>query len=313
MKALITYDYGEENINKIKKLGYDITIIDEKEIGELENLDEFDILVCYNPFLKININDMKNLKWIQLSSMGVDQVPMDDLIGKNIILTNNRGGYSIPIGEWIVLKILEMYKNTKSIYENQENKLWYMDTSLLELYKKNIMFLGTGSLAKEAVKRLRGFDVNIIGINTDGRKLDDYDENYSMDNMDIALKKSDIVVITVPSTKKTRNIVNKDFFDKMKTDSILINVSRGNIVNEKDLIESLNNGKLKKAALDVFEKEPLEENSPLWDMKNVLISSHNSWISEMRNIRKFETIYENFKRFNNKERLKNIVNIKKEY
>lgn len=89
-----------------------------------EELQSIDVLVTYNSFTKLDISKMKNLKFIQLGSTGFDQVPVDKVINKNILLCNNKGGYSIPISEWIVSTILQIYKNTKSFYEKQDKKQW---------------------------------------------------------------------------------------------------------------------------------------------------------------------------------------------
>lgn len=313
IKALFTYDYGYEKMSELKNLGYEILIKKEKDICITEDIKDIDILVCYNPFETLNIDKLNNLKWIQLSSIGIDQVPKDIIKNKNIIVTNNKGGYSIPIGEWIVLKSLELLKNSKSFYNKQINKKWSIDTSILELYGKTVSFIGTGSIAKEGAKRLKGFDVKILGVNTNGNEVKYFDKCYSIDNLNYVLSNSDIVVLSIPYTKKTHNLIDENTLNFFKNDSYIINISRGSIINEKDLIKFLKNKKIKGAALDVFEEEPLSPDSPLWEMENVLISPHNSWISEMRNHRRYNTIYDNMKSFALGHSLKNIVDLNKGY
>ncbi|NBI06971.1 dihydrofolate reductase [Senegalia massiliensis] len=313
MKVLFTYNQPQENIEKIKELGYEVIVKNEKYLELTKDILDIDAMICYKPFDKIDISKLKNLKWIQLSSVGIDQVPMDKLREQNITLTNNRGGYSIPMGEWIVMKILEMLKNSKEFYEKQKNKNWKLDTSLLELYGKKVGFIGTGTISIEAAKRLQGFEIETLGLNTNGRKVEYFDKTYSKDNIDELLKVSDIVVVAIPYTDKTHHMINKDRFDSMKDGAYLINVARGSIVNEKDLIDALQSNKIRKAALDVVETEPLDKNSKLWDLNNVIITPHNSWISENKGKRRFETIYENLKRFKNNDELKNKVNINKGY
>nr|WP_130806696.1 phosphoglycerate dehydrogenase [Senegalia massiliensis] len=313
MKVLFTYNQPQENIEKIKELGYEVIVKNEKDLELTNDILDIDAMICYKPFDKIDISKLKNLKWIQLSSVGIDQVPMDKLREQNIILTNNRGGYSIPMGEWIVMKILEMLKNSKEFYEKQQNKNWKLDTSLLELYGKKVGFIGTGTISVEAAKRLQGFEIETLGLNTDGRQVEYFDKTYSKDNIDELLKISDIVVVAIPYTDKTHHMINKDRFNAMKDGAYFINVARGSIVNEKDLIDALQTNKIRKAALDVVETEPLDKDSKLWDLNNVIITPHNSWISENKGTRRFETIYENLKRFKNNEGLKNKVNINKGY
>ncbi|WP_091732428.1 phosphoglycerate dehydrogenase [Proteiniborus ethanoligenes] len=313
IRALITHNYGVENMERIRQLGYDIIEKSEKELYFSEELRDTEVLVCYNPFNTLDISKLPNLKWIQLTSVGIDQVPIDILKKNSITLTNNKGGYSIPIGEWIVLKLLEMYKNSKAFYQKQSQKIWKIDTSLLELYGKTIGFIGTGSIASEAAKRLKGFGVDILGLNTRGTKTEYFDKCYSIDKINEMVKLSDAIVVSIPHTEKTHNLLNEEVFQEMKNGVYLVNIARGSIIDERAMINNLKNGKIKCAALDVFEKEPLDKNNPLWEIENVIITPHNSWVSEMRDDRRFNIIYDNLKRYLSNQTLKNIVDLNKGY
>lgn len=313
VKVLFTYDYGKENMNSIKELGYDVSIIDEKKAAFSESIKDTEVLVCYNPFNSLDISLLKDLRYIQLSSIGIDQLPIDIVKQSNIQVCNNKGGYSIPIGEWIVMSILQLMKNSHGLYRNQLNKLWKMKTNILEVYGKTIGFIGTGSIAVEAAKRLKGFGVGLIGINTNGRNIDYFDECHSIDQLDQILSICDVVVITVPSTKETKHLIDKAAFSKLKRGAFLVNVARGSILDESALIESLKTGNLAGAALDVFEEEPLGKDSELWTLSNAIITPHNSWISEMRNERRWKLIYENLRRYINGEDLVNKVDLEKGY
>ncbi|WP_025642511.1 phosphoglycerate dehydrogenase [Schnuerera ultunensis] len=313
MKALITFKYTDEEFKSLEDLGYDIIFKDERDISFSNDIKDADIMVCFDPFDKLDISMLPNLKWIQLLSAGINQVPIDKMVNQNIILTNNRGGYSIPIAEWIVLKTLEMYKNSKEFYEKQKNKDWKVDTSLLEIYGKTIGFIGTGSIAQEAAKRFEGFGVNIIGVNASGKKADYFHQCHSIDKINDIVGQCDVLIVAAPYTEKTHYLISEDVFKSMKDGTYLINIARGNIIDEKALINNLKSGKIKKAALDVFEIEPLSEDSPLWDMENVIISPHNSWASEMNFRRRYEIAYKNMKRYINKKKLINIIDLKKGY
>lgn len=313
MKVLMTFDFGIENMKKIRELGYEVMLQSEKQLCFSNDMIDVDVLVCYNPFNTLDISKLENLKLIQLTSVGIDQVPIGILKDRNIILTNNKGGYSIPIGEWIVLKLLELFKNSKGFYKKQLEKVWKVDTSLLELHGKTIGFIGTGSIAVEAAKRLKGFEVKILGTNTKGTDTEYFDKCYSIDNLKDMLKECDAVVISIPYTDKTHHLVNDEVFKSMKDGVYLVNIARGSIIDEKSLIQNLQNGKIKGAALDVFEKEPMDKDNPLWEMDNVIVTPHNSWVSEMGNVRRFNIIYENLKRFKTGETLLNIVDLNKGY
>ncbi len=312
-KALFTYNYGGEKRKDIECFGYDIKVIPEKNLFYSEELADIEVLVCYDPFKTLQIEKMKNLKWIQLSSIGIDQLPVEYVKNNSIIITNNNGGYSIPMGEWIVLKTLELLKNSKGLYENQTKRKWKLDTRIQELYGKTIVFIGTGTIASEAAKRFQGFGVTILGVNTNGRDTQYFNRCYAMSKLGEVLKLCDIVVVTLPYTKATHHLINEDKFSAMKDGTYFINVARGSIVDEHCLINNLINGKLAGAALDVYEEEPLKEHNQLWDLNNVILTSHNSWISEMRNERRFKTIYENMRRYKTCEELVNVVDLKKGY
>ncbi len=313
LKALVTIEFTEEELQGLRDLGYEVIFKDEKDITFSDEIKDIDLLVCFNPFNKIDISQFPNLKWIQLITVGINQAPADKILEHNIILSNNRGGFSIPISEWIVLKILEMIKNSKEYYEKQRQKIWEMETSMSELYGKTVGFIGTGFIAQEAAKRLKGFEVQIHGTNTSGKQVDHFDQCFNIDDLNDVVSEWDFVVLTAPYTEKTHHLIDETVFDKMKDGVYLVNIARGSIIDEKALIHNLESGKIKKAALDVFEIEPLPTDNPLWEMDNVAISPHGCWGSEMDGKRKYDIVYNNMKRFINREGLINVINFKKGY
>ena len=313
IKALFTYNYGDEKMKDIEAFGYDIKVVKEEDLIYSDELLDVEVLICYDPFKTLHIEKMKKLKWVQLSSVGIDQLPVAYVKNTSIIISNNKGGYSIPMGEWIVLKTLELFKNSKKLYENQTNRKWKIDTSIMELYGKTIGFIGTGTIAMEAAKRFQGFGVNLVGVNTNGRDIQYFNKCYAMSNVNEVLELCDVVVVTIPYTKATHHLFNEDRFIAMKPGAYFINVARGSIVDEGALINNLKSGKLAGAALDVFEEEPLKQHNSLWDLNNVILTSHSSWVSEMRNDRRFDLIYRNMKKYVQGEQLINVVDLKKGY
>jgi len=313
MKVLFTYDYGQEKMKAIEALGYDIVYVHESEIENNEAVNDVEILACYNPFSTLRVDQMHNLKWIQLSSIGFDQLPVETVIKNNIEVTNNRGGYSKPMGEWIVMNLLEIFKHRKRFYADQMEKRWALNSSILEVVGKKIAFLGTGTIAQEAAKRLQGFEAEIIGFNTSGHETRYFNNCYALSELNEKLHELDAVIVTLPHTESTHHIINKEVMDLMKDDSILINVSRGGNLDEEALIDALKRDKFLGVAVDVFESEPLAKDSPLWDFERVYFSPHNSWISEMKNERRYSMIYENLKRYKEGKSLNNIVNIERGY
>lgn len=316
MKVLFTYDYGEDQMKRIEALGYEIKIIKEAEVTtDLLRSVSFspEVLVCYDPFSNLDISKLEQLKWIQLSSIGVDQVPIDKVIKKQMIVTNNRGGYSIPMGEWIVHQMLSFYKQEHYFYKMQTQKSWCLNTSVRELTGKKVCFIGTGTIAQEAVKRLQGFDMNLIGINTNGRMIEGFDQCFPMSQVDEVISISDFIVIAIPHTAATTHLLNKERFKLMKNDAVLINVARGAVIKEEDLIEVLEQDKFLGVALDVFEQEPLAADHPLWGFDQVKVTPHNSWISQMRNVRRFDMIFKNLEAYIKKKPLENRVDLQRGY
>ena len=311
MKVLITVKISDEQLEKIKSRGYEIIRISESKIKNCEEVDDADILVTYNPFKRLDISKMKNLKYIMLTSVGFDQLPKEKVIKQNIQVTNNRGGYSIPMSEWIVMCILEIYKKSKMLYKQQQDKVWHMDFGISELYGSRIGFLGTGTIAVEAAKRLNGFGVEIWGYNTNGREVEYFDRCFGKNQINEIFKNCDVVVSTMPCTENTIGMIDKDKFELMKQGSSFINVGRGKIVNEEDLIKYLD--KFKGVALDVFEQEPLPKESPLWDADNVIVTPHNCWVSDKNDIRVEKLMYSNLKKYKEGKQVDNIVNIERGY
>lgn len=316
IKALFTFKFSEEELERIRNLGYEVIFASESNksaLGKLtdEELESIDILATYNCFEKIDISKMKNLKYIMLTSVGFDQLPKEKVIKQNIQVTNNRGGYSIPMSEWIVMCILEIYKKSKMLYKQQQDKVWHMDFGISELYGSRIGFLGTGTIAVEAAKRLNGFGVEIWGYNTNGREVEYFNRCFGKNQINEIFKNCDVVVSTMPCTENTIGMIDKDKFELMKQGSSFINVGRGKIVNEEDLIKYLD--KFEGVALDVFEQEPLPKESPLWDADNVIVTPHNCWVSDKNDIRVEKLMYSNLKKYKEGKQVDNIVNIERGY
>jgi len=319
MKVIFTYDYGREKMAKVEALGIEVSyVIESNHTRKMsESFDKADreaqALICYNPFEIFDFNAFKNLKWIQLSSIGVDQVPVQEVVNRNIVVTNNRGGYSIPMGEWIVYKMLSSYKMSRQLEAQHRLKKWKMNSHLLELTGKRALFIGTGTISQEAIKRLAGFNITKVGINTTGHPVSGFDETKPITVLKSELEIADFIIIAIPHTEKTTHLINREMLNTMREDAVIINVARGAIIDEEALVTTLKTGKFLNVALDVFENEPLPAEHPLWDFEQVSISPHNSWISEYRNERRFEIIYENLKAFKEGKELKNVVDFKRGY
>lgn len=313
MKVLFTYDYGAAAFQRVEALGYEVFYCPEKLVHDFEALDQMEILVCYNPFERLELHRLKALKYIFLSSAGVDQVPKEEALSRGIRVTNNRGGYSVPIGEWVVWTILSIYKNAKYFYGNQLKHKWALSTEVFELSDKKVGIIGTGSIGQACAQRLSGFGVECIGFNTSGRPAPNFDTTYAIEQLAQIVAACDILLVTVPYTEKTHGLIGEGILEAMRDQSVLINVSRGPIVVEAALLKALEAGKFLGVGLDVFDQEPLPEDHGLWQFERVYLTPHNSWVSERRNERRFETLMTNFKRLSEGASLVNEVDLKRGY
>lgn len=297
MKLLLTgaFNYSEEQLNQLHNLGYEILYIQDEREPIHFDVSSIDVVVCNSLFLYQDITRFDSLKFIQLISAGLDRIPLDYIKEKGIKVFNAKDVYSIPMAEWALLKVLEIYKRSKEFYKNQEQHKWEKQRNLLELTDKTASIIGFGSVGLELAKRLKAFGVNVIGLGRRKIESEYLDETLLIKDLDEALKKSDIIVLTLPLTRETRHLIDKEKINIMKDKAVLVNLARGGVIDEVDLINALKEGKFLGVALDVFEDEPLGE-SLLWDFENVVITPHNSFVSDKVNDRLFELIIENLTR-----------------
>lgn len=303
-KVLLTgaYKWTNDKIQAVKDLGFEADFIADERLPFENDLSKYDAVVCNGLFLYNDIKKFTNLKFIQATSAGLDRIPFDYVNEHNIKLCNARGVYSAPMAEWAVMRTLEIYKHSFSFYESQKKCEWEKQRDLLEISGKTVLVVGTGSVGTEVAKRFSAFDATIIGADIFENKNEVYSKCVLVDEIENILPECDIIVLTLPLTEETKRMFNKDKFDKMKTGTVLINIARGGIIDENAMIQSLKCGRLMGVGLDVFETEPLPNDSPLWKMDNVLISPHNSFVSDRTNQRMFDVIIENLKAFNEEQR-----------
>lgn len=253
--------------------------------------ERYEAVVCNGLFLYNPIENFTNLRLIQLTSAGLDRVPLDDIRARGIALHNAAGVYSVPMAEFAVCGILQLYKQSRFFAANQAQHKWEKHRGLLEISGKRVCILGCGDVGREIAKRLHTFGCHITGVNRTVRVLPDFDEVLPLDKLVETAAACDILVCCIALTPETRSIVSKEVFDLLPTDAIFVNVARGALADEAALTKWLQNGG--RAVLDVFEEEPLPESSPLWDMESVLLTPHNSFVGEGNRARLWEHIIVN--------------------
>lgn len=295
MKLLMTGAFNptdEQKLN-IEKLGCEIMFQQMENELLTQEMYEAEAVICNGLFLHNDLDKFPNLKFIQLTSAGLDRVPVERINEKGIKLCNARGVYSTPMAEWALTGVLTLYKHTNTFYNNQQNYRWVKDRNIKELSGSTICIVGCGSVGTECAKMFKPFAKEIIAVDIVKPISDLFDNYYTINNVTQAVKNADVVILTLPLTDETRNMFNKELLSQFKNDAILVNIARGAIVNEEDLINLLKNGQLGGAVLDVFNTEPLNEDSELWNMKNVIITPHNSYASPKNRERLFDLVYNN--------------------
>ena len=215
------------------------------------------------------------VRWYHSVSAGVDSVPHALLAKRGILLSNSRGIHGRPIGEQVLGMMLSFTRGLHANLRNQQHKRWERVYPLQELTGQTLCIVGAGSIGTEVARKAKAFDMHVIGVKRHPGLLPHHDKVVGLDHLYEALADADFVLILTPLTTKTRHLINADALAQMKPSTVVLNFARGGVVDEEALIRALQSGKIHGAGLDVFHKEPLPLESPLWDMENVLISPHN--------------------------------------
>lgn len=298
MKVLITgaWKCTQEQIDKIKSFGNEVYFLQYENEKLPCDYRDVEIVIGNGLFLSHPIERFTNLKYIQLTSAGVERVPTDHVKAHKIEIKNAKGVYSIPMAEFAISGVLYLYKQIDFFSENQKIHKWEKHRGILELYGKTVCIVGCGSVGTECAKRFSVFGCRVIGIDLFPYENPLYEGLYPLECLEAKLAESDIVILTLPLTGQTRHLMNADTLSHMKKNSILVNIARGEIVDSEALVVALR-GKLGGAVLDVFEDEPLEGNSPLWEMKQVMLTPHNSFIGDGNSQRLAELIIKNMEQY----------------
>lgn len=268
-----------EELTQFSAQGLDVTVHkDERE--PVQNPEQYEAVVCNNLFAFTPVEQFTALKLIQLTSAGYDRAPMDYAKAHGITVKNAKGVYSVPMAEFALCGILQLYKKSKFFHENQKAHRWEKHRGLLELSGKAVCIVGTGDVGTEIAIRLKAFGCHVVGVNRTIRENAAFDELLPLDKLPQAAARCDILALTIALTEETKAVVRQSIPSQMREGSVLVNLARGALLDENEVIAALQSGKLSGAVLDVFEQEPLPEASPLWDMEHVILTPHNSFVCE---------------------------------
>lgn len=247
-------------------------------------------VICNNLFLHHPIEQFPNLRFIQLTSAGYDRVDMDYVRDHHIEIRNAGGVYSIPMAEFAVAGVLQLYKKMRFFAENQKARRWEKHRGLLELYGRRVTVVGCGSVGTECAKRFGAFGCKVTGVNRTVREDAAFEKILPMDELDAVLSQTDVLILAVPLVRETERLIDRRRLGLLPPAAVVVNISRGAVLDGEALREKLTEGVLAGAVLDVFETEPLPADSPLWDAPNLILTPHNSFVGEGNGARLAERI-----------------------
>ena len=282
MNLLITGAWAgaKEHIAELEACGHAVVFM-QQEKDDLPCAPEWaEGVVCNGLFLYHPIEQFINLRFIQLTSAGFDRVDMDYVREHGIKIHNARGVYSIPMAEFAVSGVLQLYKQARFFHKNQMTHRWEKHRGLMELYGKNVTVVGCGSVGTECAKRFSAFGCRVTGVDILPREDEAYEAMLPLEKLDSVLPATDVLVLTVPLTTETERLIDRPRLALLPNTAVVVNISRGKVVDEAAITEQLKAGCLMGAVLDVFETEPLPESSPLWELDNVILTPLISFVGD---------------------------------
>jgi len=254
------------------------------------------------------VKQSSKIRWLQLESTGFAEYSKvkKNFLNKDVIITNLKSFFAHQVAQTVMAGIFSFYRGLDIFTLLKKEKKWIGDpirAKLEILNDKNILFFGKGSINQEIAKYIKLFNCKYSFI----------DSNSNKSFFTKKLKKAEIVICALPGTTKTKMLFNKKMINSLSKQTILINVGRGNLINEKYLIKKLKNNDLKGAVLDVTAEEPLRKNNPLWSCPNLILTQHTGGGYKDEIMDKVNFFLDNFQRYLKKSKVLNKINPLKGY
>ena len=276
----------------------------EEEVGKF--IEQTDVL------LTIRISDglikkASELKWIHALTTGVDYIVNLPSLRKEVIITSTRGIHGPQVSEMAFLLMLALNRNFSQVVRNQDKGIWERWPGKL-LWKKKVGILGIGVIGEEIARKCKAFGMEVFGIDIVKKEVESIDFFYGPEDIIKVAKEVDYFIIMVPFTPQTEKMVGPEVLSAMKPTAFLINVGRGEIVDEEALISVLKSGKIAGAGLDTYWQEPLPKDHPFWGMENVIVSPHVAGMSDVYVEQAVTVFEENLRRFLKGEK-RDLINL----
>ncbi|MGZ0746831.1 D-2-hydroxyacid dehydrogenase [Haloparvum sp. AD34] len=243
------------------------------EAGDRDALADCDALVTFaydEAFLAAD------LEWIHSVQAGVDRFPFEELEARNVALTNSTGIHGDSVGDTVAGYMLSFARRLHRYRDQQADREWSWPAhdEPFSLRGERLCIVGLGGLGRGIAARADALGMEVVGVKRTPTPVEGVDEVYRRDQLHEAIGDARFVALAVPLTPETEGLVGADEFHAMREDAYLINVARGEVVVQQDLVDALDDEIIAGAALDVFETEPLPEDSPLWDLEEVIVTPH---------------------------------------
>ena len=312
--STITKKKFEKSLSKYSKIKDKIEyLVDWDEDNYISSMKDTDILLGWQ-FPTKNIKEIApNLKWIHVSSAGVNHLAPFDWMVDDLVLTNSSGIHSKKAGEFGLMSILMLQNQMTKIITNQNNKKF---TTLLGKPIKGfkVVVVGTGSLGGSMIKHISKLGAEVIGVNRKGKKVEGCSKVITFEKIDEVLPITDFLYLAVPETDETKGLINKKRLDSLKHTCGIVNIGRESVLDYEYLRIKLEKNEIAGAILDVFSHEPLPINSKLWDTPNLVITPHISSDSKDNYIEMvLDVFFKNLKLFIENKALDNQVDRKLGY
>lgn len=299
MKIVITRNFDPKYLETIRKATQAEVIASESQSEIEAQIKDADILFwCWHKdhdVAKI-LQAAKKVSWIHCLSAGADQVLCYGIIDPKVPVTRSATTQNIAIAEHCLALMLCLSRRINTLILNQTKRYWERLTGD-ELFEHTAVIIGVGTIGQEVAKRCKAFGMRTIGVDLHEPAGSSLDMFFPIDQLHRALAEADYLIICLPLTSETKGLIGQKEFAALKDGAILINTSRGGIVVESEMIKALKSKKLKAAGCDVFEIEPLPTNSELYDMDNVIISSHMAGLTPYMVKRAVDLFCANFARY----------------
>ena len=240
-----------------------------------ESMADTEVLLTWN-FPTDNLGTIApKLKWIHCSGSGVEHLAPMDWMPAGLTLTNNKGIHSAKAGEFGLMAVLMLHSHIPAVVSNQRKHI-YDSLYASPIAGKTLVVIGPGSLGGAAAKKIQTLGVHVIGVNRSGNSVDGCDEVVTTAQLDDVLPRADYLLASAPDTAETRGLMDKRRLNLLKPSAGVINIGREAIMDYDALCDKLEEGSLAGAILDVFDPEPIEAESRLWDTKNLIVTPHIS-------------------------------------